>query len=68
MVKGMAVVVIMSLCLSLFTFHVFYMCLHILLSNIVLWHALIDDEHHIIECHCLTCQSHTIAIEQDTGY
>ena len=32
------------------------------------WYVLIDDEHHILKRHCLTCHNHTSAIEQDTGY
>ena len=41
------------------------MSLHILLQNSELWHVFIDDEHQIRKRHCLSCQSHTSASEQD---
>ena len=43
-------------------------CLHMLLRNIVLVDVLIDDEHQILERHCLTWLNHTRAPEQDPGY
>ena len=58
----------MLLCLLACTLYVLYMCLHMLLRNIVLVDVLIDDEHQILERHCLTWLNHTRAPEQDPGY
>ena len=50
------------------------MCLHMIvfayyvITLLYWWNVLIDDEHQILERHCLTCHSHTSDIEQDTGY
>ena len=49
------------LCIALCVWTCYYILLY-------LWHVLIDDEHQLLECHCLTCHSHTSDIEQDTWY
>ena len=41
-----------------------FICYYIILYC---WHVLIDNEHQVLERHCLTCHNHTSAIEQDTG-
>ena len=54
------------MCLSLCELYVLYMCLYMLLHNIAFVACFINDEHQILERHCLTCHSHTSAIDHAT--